>query len=140
VPVAATRLTDVGAADPQPGVLGGGGEQGGEQLAVGGLDRGPIGKSAARLADPGGEGIADLLELAEIEQARWSDGTDPVRDLDPAEARGDESRQLPLEPADLTAQLGARPPLIYRLDACLRIDDERRGRPACLPFEQIRHE
>jgi hypothetical protein len=58
VPVAAAGLADVGPADPQPGMLGRGGDQRGQQLAVGGLDRGAALQRAVRVADAVGEGVA----------------------------------------------------------------------------------
>lgn len=112
MPVAAAGLADVGAADAQPGVLGGGGEERGQKLTVGGLDRGAIGERLPGVADAGREGVAELLELTEVEHPRRPAGADPVRDLDPAEPLGDEAGQLQLELADLAAQLSAGQPLI----------------------------
>ena len=107
MPVAAAGQAEVGAADPHPAVAGGVGEQSLEQFAVGGLEGGALGERPARLGDPDGERVADLLELTEVEHARRPGGTDPVRDDDPAQPLGDEPAQLQLEPADLPAQLGA---------------------------------
>ena len=107
MPVAAARQAEVGAADPQPAVVGGGGKHLVEEVAVGGLDRGALGERAVRLGDPGGEGIAEFLELTEPEDARRPGSAHPVRDDDPAEPLGDEARQLQLELADLATQLGA---------------------------------
>jgi hypothetical protein len=106
--VAAARLTDIGAADAQPAVLLRGDQHRREELAGGRLEGVALGEGAVRFADPGGERVAGLLQLAEVEDARGAGGGHPVRDVDPAEAGGDEPGQLPLEPADLAAQLGAR--------------------------------
>ena len=86
-----------------------GGEHVGEQLAVGLLDDGALGERAAGLGDAGRERVADLLQLTEVEHARRPGGADPVRDVDPAHALGDQPAELQLELADLPAQLGARP-------------------------------
>jgi len=99
--MATARLADIGAADPQPAILGGRGDHRRQQLAVGGLDRGALGERGARLADAGGEGIAHLLQPTEIEHPRRPGGGDPVRDVDPPEPLGDEAGQFELEPADL---------------------------------------
>jgi hypothetical protein len=61
MPVAATRLTDVGAGDPQPLVLGGSAQHPLQQLAVAGLELGLILQPAPRHADPGRERVADGL-------------------------------------------------------------------------------
>lgn len=55
MPVAATRLTDVGARDLQPLVLGWSGQHLLQQLTVAGLELGPILQLVARDADPGRE-------------------------------------------------------------------------------------
>ncbi|HVS99785.1 MAG TPA: hypothetical protein VHE08_04640 [Solirubrobacterales bacterium] len=112
MPVAAARQADVGAADPQPVVLGGRRQHGGQQLAVAGLEGGPLGEGGTRLGDADGERVPQLLQLAEVEHPRWPGGADPVRDGDPAQPLGDEAGQLQLELADLAAQLGARKSLI----------------------------
>jgi hypothetical protein len=84
-----------------------------QQLAVGGLELGPLGERVARLGDPVGEFVADPLEVAEPEQPRRrGDALDPVGDGEPREALGREPGQLALEPADLGAQLGAGETLV----------------------------
>jgi hypothetical protein len=105
--MAATGQTEIGAADPQPAVFGGRREHRVEELAVGGLEGGALGEGAFGVGDANGEGVADLLQLTEPEDARRSGGIDPVRDVDPPEPGGDEAAQLEVEPADLPAQLGA---------------------------------
>jgi hypothetical protein len=139
--MAAARQADVGAADPQPPVLLRGGDQGGEKLAVGGLDGGALGKRPLRLGDPRGQGVADLLELSEVEHPRRPRGTDPVGNVDPAEALGDEPGELTLEPSDLPPQLGPRPGLVER-PVALRHPLGDKSVPAGLRslVEQIRHE
>ena len=59
-----------------------------------------------------GERVANLLELAQVEHPRRPGGTDPVRDVDPPEALGDQPAELALELADLPAQLGAGEQLV----------------------------
>ena len=105
---------EVGAADPQPAVGGGGGKHVVEQLAVGVLDGGALGERALRVGDAGGEGVAELLELTEVEHPRRPGGSDPVRDVDPAEPLGDQPGELALEPPDLPPQLGPRTQLVAR--------------------------
>lgn len=112
MPVAAARQAEVGAADAQPPVTLRGGEHVVEEGAVGVLEGDPLGERAVRLGDAAGKRIAELLQLTEPEHPRRSRGTDAVRHLDPAESLGDESRQLALELADLTPQLGPRQTLV----------------------------
>ncbi len=114
MPVAAARLADVGAADPQPAVGGGVGKHLVEERAVGLLDGVALEERAARLGDAAGERVTDLLQGAEVEHARRPRGGDPVRHVDAPEPLGDQARELPLEPPDLPAQLGAGQTLIDR--------------------------
>jgi hypothetical protein len=138
VPVAAAGQADVGAADAQPVVLGGGGKQVLEELAVVLLDGVALGERPLRLGDPGRERIADALEPAEIEDPRRPGRGDPVRDVHPSQPLGDECGKLALKSTDLPPQLGAGTQLV---DACNPLGEERR--PATLylrlPVEQIRH-
>lgn len=77
-----------------------------QQLAVGGLEPVLLGQGQARLGDAVGEPVAQPLQLAEVEQPRRGrDRADPVADLDPAEALGEEAGELLLQSADLTPQL-----------------------------------
>jgi hypothetical protein len=99
--MAAARQADVGTADPQPAIPLRSDQHLVEKLLVGGLDRSTLGERPLGLGDPRRERVADLLELTEPEQPRWSRGADPVWDDDPAEPLGDEARELPLELADL---------------------------------------
>jgi hypothetical protein len=120
--VTAAGLADVGAADPHPAVVARRLDQGGEKFAAGGLGRGPRGERGAGIAGTLGEGVAQALELAEVEQARRRCGrSDPVGDGDAAEAIEGEAGQLELEPADLAAQLGAGKALVA-VDAKRRSD------------------
>jgi hypothetical protein len=111
--VAAAGLADVGAADADPRVALRGGEHVLQQFAVRLLDEGALGESVMGLGEAGRERVADFLQLAEIEDPRRPRGVDPVGNLDPAHALGDETRDLPFELADLPAQLGPRQPLVY---------------------------
>lgn len=139
MPVAAARLADVGAGDPNPWVALRGEKHVGEQLPVGLLDEGALDEGAVGLGEAGRERVADLLQLTEVEDARRPGGVDPIRDLDPAHALGDQPGELTLELADLPPQLGARPRLAWRpLVPCNPLGDK--GQPVDLtPVEQIRH-
>jgi hypothetical protein len=142
VPVAAAWRADVSATDPDPRVALRGGEHVGEQLPVRLLDESALGEGAVALGEAGRERVADLLQLAEVEDARRPGGVDPVGNVDPAHALGDESADLQLELGDLPAQLGARPRLVKR-DAssfCRPLGDKRKAVDLDLtPVEQIRH-
>lgn len=145
MPVAAARLADVGAADADPAVVLRCGEHVGEKLAVGLLDEGALGEGTVGLGETGREGVADLLQLAEVEHARRPGGADPVGHLDPPEPLGDQPGELQFELADLPAQLGAREPLVGPQPSsfCRPLGDKRRRvrlQPVRLPFKQIRHE
>jgi hypothetical protein len=107
VPVAAAGLADVVATDPDPRVALREGEHVGKQLAVGLLEEGALGERLVGLADAGRERVADLLQLTEVEDARWPGGIDPIGDVDAAEPLDDQPGELALELADLPAQLGA---------------------------------
>jgi hypothetical protein len=142
--VTAAGLTDVGAADPHPAVVLRGGKHGGEKFAVGLLDEGTIGERPARLGDAGGERVAHLLQLTEVEDARLAGSRDPMRDVDPAEPLGDERAQLRLKPPHLPPQLDARRELVGREP--LSVEPSvlcnpvgYKGQPVRLPVEQIRH-
>jgi hypothetical protein len=140
VPVAATVLADVGAADADPAVSLGGGKHLAQKFAVGLLDEGPLGEGAVGLGDAGGERVADALQLPQVEDARRSGGVDPMRDDDPAEPFGDEPAQLTLELADLPPQLGARTRLVDLQPSVLCHPLGYKGQPVDLsPVEQIRH-
>jgi hypothetical protein len=112
VPVAAARQAEVGATDTDPAVPLGRRQHRLDELPVGVLEGGALGERAVRLGDAAGERVTDLLEAAEVEDPRRPGGADPVRDVHPAEALGDEPGELPLEPADLATQLDAGESLI----------------------------
>jgi len=135
--VAAAGLADVGAADPHPAVILRGGKHRGEQFAVGLLDEGALGESAARLGDAGRERVAHLLQLAEVEHPRLTGGRDPVGDAHPPEPLGDERAQLTLQPPHLPPQLRPRRPLVERQPhvLCNPVGDKGHG----LPFQYSRH-
>ncbi len=130
MPVAAAGLAEVGAGDPHPLVLGGGGEHTLEQLAVARLQLGPAAQRPPRLRGPRGERVAHPLELGEAgdprPRRRRGDGD---IDLEPREGLGPQPRQLPLQPPDLAPQLGAGEPLVA--------PDLKPAEP--VSFEQIRH-
>lgn len=142
MPVAAARLADVGAADPQPAVGGGIGQHRGEERAVGVLDGLALGERAPRVGGAAGKRIANLLELTEVEHPRRPRGGDPVRHVDPPEALGDQPGKLALEPPDLPPQLGpgaglAKQPVVL----CNPLGDkgQRVGLRSRSPVEKIRH-
>ena len=119
MPVAAAGLADIGAADPHPAVVLRGGEHLAQKFAVGLLDEGALGEGAARVGDAGGERVAHLLQLAEIEDTRLTGRRDPVRDAHPPEPLGDERAQLTLQPPHLTPQLAASLALVKRQPSSL---------------------
>jgi hypothetical protein len=131
MPVATTRLTDVGARDSQPLVLGGSGQHPLEQLTVAGLELGPILQLAPRDADPSRKRVSDRLEVAETKGPRLlREGADAGIDLDTGEGVGEERAELSLETADLTPQLNPGEPLVA-------VRAKRRS--ASVSVEQIRH-
>jgi hypothetical protein len=106
VPGAAAGLADVGAADPEPLVVGRGGEHLAEQLAVALLEVAALGQGPTGLGDAVGQLVADPLQLAEVENPGGAGGRgDRGVELDPAEGLGKQARELVLEPPDLAAQL-----------------------------------
>lgn len=82
MPVAATGLTDVVAGDPQPLVVGGGGQHALQQLAIAGLQLRLLLQAAAGLGDPVGKRVANRLQLAQpqgpwLARHRRDPGLDP---------------------------------------------------------------
>jgi hypothetical protein len=137
--VAAARLADVGAADADPRVALRGGEHLLQKLAIGLLDEGALGEDAVGLRQTGRERVADLLQLAEIEDPRRPGGVDPIGHGDPPHPLGDEPGDLTLEPADLAAQFVPRPPLVDLARTAWRPPGDRELRWPLLPLKQIRH-
>ena len=130
VPAAAAGLADVVAADLHPLVLGRRRQHFVQKLAVAGLDDRPLTQIEARLGYAVGELVTDPLEAAEVEDPRLrGDRPQPVLDLDPAECLADQTAELALEGADLTAQLGPSKALVDR-DA---------GRRLVFSCDQIQH-
>jgi hypothetical protein len=138
--VAAARLADVGAADADPGVALRGGEHVPQQLPVGLLDEGALREGAVGFGEAGRERVANLLQLTQVEDPRRPGGVDPIGDLDPAHPFGEEPGDLPLELADLAAQLGPRAPLLGTepLSFCSPLGYKRKVVDRS-PVEQIRH-
>ena len=113
MPGTAARLADVVAGHLHPLVSGGIGEHLLQELAIPALERGPLAQGEASVGDPGGKGVANPLQLPEIEDARLGrESGDAVLDLGAAEGFGEEARQLALHTADLAAQLRPRVALV----------------------------
>jgi hypothetical protein len=131
VPVTTARLADVGAADLDPLEVLRRGKHLAQQLAVVGLDPGPLAQRDPRLRDPIREIVAQPLQLAQVEDPRLHrDGGDTVIELDPAEGLGEEAGELTLEVADLAPQLRSGSELVD-LDA----------KPLqAVSYEQIHHQ
>jgi hypothetical protein len=112
-------------------------QQRGQQLAVGGLEPGPLGEGAARLRDPVGELVADPLEVAEPEQPRRpGDALDPAVDHGPGEALGGKTAELAVEPADLGTQLRAGEALVgIGEDRQFSAEQLRHGSPASVDHD-----
>jgi len=140
VPVAAAGLADVGAADPDPPVVLRAGEHFLEKLAVGLLDEGALGEDAVGFGESRRERVANLLQLTEVEHPGRPGGLDPMGDAHPAHPLGDQSRQLPLEPADLPPQLLPRPRLVdVRRPSFRHPPGYERKRADLSPVEQVGH-
>lgn len=130
MPVPATRLTDVGASDPQPLVIGGRGQHPAQQLAVAGLQFALFLEGDAGDGDPLSEGVAHLLQLVEAGDARLGEMTgDGGVDRKAGKRLDGEAGELVLEPSDLAPQLSAR-------EALVASDSKRREH---VSIEQIRH-
>lgn len=109
MPTPAAGLADVVARDPHPLVLVRFEEHPLQQLAVAGLDLGPLSQRQAGLGDARREGVAHPLQATEVEgPRRRGDGPHVRGDLHPAEGLAEEAGELTLEPADLASQLSPR--------------------------------
>ncbi len=128
--MAATRLAEVVARDAQPLEVLRTGEHPLQQLAVAGLELGPLAQCAARVLDPIGQGVANRLQLTQIECSRLAREGRHVRgNFEPREGLRHQSRELPFEAPDLTPQLGAGEALVAAYPQ----------RTSRVSFEQIRH-
>jgi hypothetical protein len=108
VPVAATRLADVGTRDSQPLVLGGRGQHFLEQVAVASLELVLLAKRDARFGDSSRQGVAHPLELFQPRDARLVERRrDPRVEGQAGEGLRAQGRELVLEAGDLTTQLDA---------------------------------
>ena len=117
MPSATAGLSDVVARNPHPLELGRIGEHRTQKLAVTGLELGALIEPQPRLSDPSREFIAHPLQLAQAEHPRLArDAAELGADLHPAKGVGEKAGQLPLEPANLAPQLGARQALIGRFE------------------------
>lgn len=113
MPVAATRLADVGTGDPHPLVLGRRRQHLPQQLMVALLQLVLLTQRDAGLRDSLGKGVSDALQPAEVgDPRRPRQGRHAGVDLESWESLGGEVRQLPLEAPDLAPQLGPRQPLV----------------------------
>jgi hypothetical protein len=130
MPGAAAGFADVGAGDPQPLVLRGGGQHPLEQLAVARLELGALPQPKPGLADPRRQRVAYGLQLAQAERPRLPrDGADSGVDREARKSLGDEEAELGFEAPDLAPQLDPGETLVAI--------DAKRGAPVSV--EQIRH-
>jgi hypothetical protein len=130
VPVAAAGLADVGTAHLHPLEVRRRGQHLSQQLAVAGLDPGPLAQPQAGIGHPLGQIVAQLLELTEVEHSRLGrNRADQVIDLDPSESLREEAGQLALEPSHLAPQLDPS-------EALVDVDAKR---SQAVSVEQIRH-
>jgi hypothetical protein len=111
-------------------VLGGGVEHAAQQIAVLSLELGLVPERLARTRDPFCQGIAHPLQLPQVRDSRFAlRRSDAGLDLDSRKGLDHEVRELTLEAADLSAQLGASEALVA--------PHPKRDRR--IQFEQIRH-
>lgn len=130
MPVAATGLADVGARNPHPLVLGGSVEHPLEQLAIAGLQITALGQGGASPGDPLRQRIPHPLELFQSSHPRRGEATGDLRvNAEPRKSLSAQTRQLMLQPPDLTSKLRARKPLAA--------SNPKRGER--LVFKQVRH-
>lgn len=130
MPVPTTRLTDIGAGDPQPLVLGRRRQHAAQQLTIAGLQLTLRLQRQARRGDPLGKRVAHLLQLVEAGNPRFGEmAGDRSVDDDARKGLGREAGELVLEAGDLAPQLGAR-------EALVASHSKRRER---LSIEQIWH-
>jgi hypothetical protein len=130
MPVTATGLAKIVARDAQPLEVLGAGEHPLQQLAIAGLELGAVAQGLARVLDPIRKSVANRLQLAKVECPRLArDGGHVGDELQTREGIGHQGRELSLEAADLTPQLGAGEPLVAAYPQ----------RASRVSFEQIRH-
>lgn len=130
MPVAAARQAEIVARDLHPLEVLRSREHAVEQLMVAGLELVALAQRPAGVLDPRREGVADRLQLAEVERARLPRerrhaGIEP----EPREGLGDQGGELPIEAADLAAELGAGKPLVAAYPQRVEV----------VSFEQMRH-
>ncbi len=106
MPVPATRFAEVVARDAHPLVVGRRGQHALQQLAVAGLRLRLAAQGSARLGEARRQRVANPLQLGEPGDARLVErGPNASLDPDPGECLRAQVGELPLEMADLTAQL-----------------------------------
>jgi hypothetical protein len=128
--VAAARLADVGAADPQPPVLRRRGKHPLEQLPITGLELSSLAQLNTRFRDSIRKRVPDRLQLTQPERPRHAGRSWHARiHLHPRKRLGEERRKLSFKPPDLPPQLNPRKPLVA-VDA---------KRIATLSVKQLRH-
>lgn len=111
--MAAAGLTDVGAGDPHPLVLGRGRDHLLEQLAIAPLQLVLSTQGQTRRGDAVGEDIPNALQVLQVRHPRRiRAGRHRRIDRDARESLRREARELVLEAADLTPQLGAGEALV----------------------------
>jgi hypothetical protein len=111
--VPTTGLADIAIGDPHPLEPGGLGQHLAQQVSVARLQFRPLREGMMRLRDPGGQIVADPLELSKIEDLRGAGaGRHRAVELESRERLSEKRRQLPLETADLPSQLSASSTLV----------------------------
>ena len=126
----AAGLADVRIGDAHPLVGGGIAQHVLDELAVARLDLGAVVERAARLVQPVGEVVAELLELAQAQQPRAAAPVDAELDAR-ARVSGDEGGgELGLDLGDLLAKRASGGKLVT-------LDDERRNRGNGRPTERF---
>jgi hypothetical protein len=130
MPVAAARLADVGARNPQPLVVGGRGQHAAQELAVAGLQLPLLPERHPRCGDPLGQRVPYPLQLLQAGYPRLREmpGDGGLKG-EPRKCLNSKAGELVLETGDLAPQLGAR-------EALVASHSKRRER---VSIEQIRH-
>lgn len=113
MPVPAAGLSDIGAGDAQPPMLGGSLQYPGQKLAVASLELFLLAQRGASVGNTVGERIANPLELPKPNETRSAGlRRNSSSDLRSRKGLGGQPSELMLQTADLAAQLGASESLV----------------------------